>query len=54
VWDKRNKQPNNKRDRNDDAIIQTINPARRKENTINLFTQFEITYSGGESTSPFY
>jgi hypothetical protein len=53
VWGKRNKQPYNERDRNDDAIIQS-NKQRKIKNTIILFTQFGITYSGGESTSPFY
>ena len=54
MWGKRNKQPYNERDRNDDAIIQTITTER--ENTINLFTQFGINEptSGGESNSPFH
>jgi hypothetical protein len=32
VWGKRNKQPNNKRDRDDDAIIQS-NKQRKEKNT---------------------
>jgi hypothetical protein len=53
VWGKRNKQLNNKRDRDDDAIIQTIKRWNEK-NTINLFTQFGVNLFTLESNKWIY
>jgi hypothetical protein len=53
VWGKRNKQLNNKRDRDDDAIIQTIKRWNEK-NTINLFTQFGVNLFTLESNKSIY